>query len=97
MIRPKIEAEYLLLSITKNCKNVNKKTLKRTEETLEFKMIKPKETFHSNPPIKIKRDWMIGLTDLEADKSMFNIIEEKNKFKLFKILISKLRSGGVSY
>ena len=58
-------------------------------------MIKPKETFHFTPPVRIKGDWMIGLTDLEAYNSIFNITEENNKFKLYKFPDEK--AGGVSY
>ena len=59
-------------------------THRRAEETLEFKMIKPKETFHFNPPIHIKGEWMIGLTSLEVYNSIFNITEENNKFELYR-------------
>ena len=51
MIRPRNETEELLLSITKNCEILIKQTHRKPEETLEFKMIKPRETFHFNPPI----------------------------------------------
>ena len=56
MIRPKNETEDLLLSITKNCETLNEQTHRKPEETLEFKMIKPKETFHFKPPIQVKGD-----------------------------------------
>ena len=79
MIWPKNETEDLLLSITKNCETLIKQTLRKAEKTLEFKMIKPKETFHFKPPIQINGDWMLGLTDLEVYKSYFNITEENNK------------------
>ena len=46
-------------------------------------MTKPRETFHFNPPIQIKRDWMIGLTDLEVYNSIFNINTTNNKFELY--------------
>ena len=65
MIRHKNETEDLLLSITKNCETLIDQTHRKAEETLEFKMIKPKETFDFKPPIQVKGDWMIGLTDLE--------------------------------
>ena len=58
-------------------------------------MTKPKETFHSNPPIQGKEDWMLGLTDLEINNSIFNITEEINKLKLYKFPDEK--SGGISY
>ena len=70
MIRPKNETEDLLLSIIKNCETLIDQT-HRKAETLDFKMTKPRETFHFNPPIQIKGDWMIGLTDLEVYNSIY--------------------------
>ena len=58
-------------------------------------MIKPRETFHFKPPIQVKGDWMIGLTDLEVYNSISNITEENNKFDLYKLLDKK--AGGVTY
>ena len=65
MIRPKNESEDLLLSITEDCEALIKQTHRKAEETFEFKMTKPKETFHFNPPVEVKEDWMLGLTSLE--------------------------------
>ena len=73
MIRPKNGREDFLLSITKNCETLIQQTHTKPQETLEFKMIKPRETFHFNPPIQIKGDWMIRLTDLEVYNSIFKI------------------------
>ena len=84
MIRPKNETEDLLLSITKNCETLIEQTHRKAEETLEFKMIEPKEAFHFKPPIQVKGDWMIGLTDLEVYNSIFNITEENNKFDIYR-------------
>ena len=84
MIQPKNETENLLLSITKNCETLIKQTHRKAEETLEFKMIKPRETFHFTPPIQVKEDWMLGLVDLEVYNSIFNITEENNKFELYR-------------
>ena len=95
MTRPKNHTEDLLLSITKNCKTVIQQTHTKPQETLEFKMIKPRETFHFNPLIQIDGNWMIGLTDLEVYSSIFNITEENNKFEFYKIPDEK--SGGVTY
>ena len=66
MIRPKNKTEDLLLSITKNCQTLIGQTHRKAEETLEFKMIKPRETFHLKPPIQVKGDWMIGLVDIDV-------------------------------
>ena len=64
MIRPETQTENLLISITKNCETLVEQTRTKPQETLEFKMIKPRETFHFKPPIQVKGDWMIGLLDL---------------------------------
>ena len=83
MIRPKNETEDLLFSITKNCQTLIEQTHRKPEETLEFKMIKPRETFHFKPPIQTKGDWMIGLIDLEVYNYIFNITKENNNFELY--------------
>ena len=95
MVRPKNETKDLILSITKNCETLIDQTHRKPEETLEFKLIKPKETFHFKTPIQIKGDWMIGLTDLKVYISIFNITEENNKFELYKFPDEKI--GGVTY
>ena len=95
MIQPKNETEDLLLSITENCKRLIDQTHRKAEETLEFKMIKSKQTFLFKPPIQVKGDWMIGLTDLEVYNSIFNITEENNKFQLYKFPDEKI--GGITY
>ena len=95
MIQPKNETEELLLSITKNCETLIKQTHRKAEETLEFKMIKTRETFHFKPSIQVEEDWMIGLTDLEVYNSIFNITEENNKLKLYKFPDEK--AAGVTY
>ena len=66
MIRPKNQTEDLLLSITKNCETLIEQTHRKAEETLDFKMTKPREAFQFSPPIHIQGDWMIGLTSLEV-------------------------------
>ena len=83
MIQPKNKTKDLLLSITKNCETLIHQTHRKPAGTLEFKMIKPRETFHFKPSIHIKGDWMIGLTDLEVYNSIFNITKENNKFELY--------------
>ena len=83
MIRPKNETENLLLSITKNCETFIEQTHRKAEETLELKMNKPRETFHFKPPVRIKGDWVIGLTSLEVYNSIFNKNHINNKFELY--------------
>ena len=64
MVRPKNETDDLLLSITKKCETIIKQTHRKAEDTLEFKLTKPRETFSFKPPIILGHDskWMIGLT-----------------------------------
>ena len=57
-------------------------------------MIKPRETFHFKPSIRVNGDWLLVLTDLEEYISNFNITEENNKFELYKFPDEK--SGGIS-
>ena len=83
-----------MLSITKNCETLIKQTHTKPQETLEFKMTKPRETFHFNPPIQTKENWMLGLVDLEVFNSIFNITEENNKFELYKFPVEK--AGGIT-
>ena len=94
-IRPKNETEDLLLSITKNCQTIIEQTHRKSEETLEFKLIKGRETLHFHPPIQVKGDCMIGLPDLEVYNSSFIKTEQNNKFELYNFHDEK--SGGVSY
>ena len=83
MIQPKNEIEDLLLSITKNCEKLVEQTHRKPEETLEFKILRPRETFHFISPINTKGDWMLGLIDLDVYNSIFNITKENNKFEFY--------------
>ena len=60
MIKLKNESKCLLLSKTKNCETLLKQTYTRSEGTLEFKLTKPRETFHFKPPISVDGDWLLG-------------------------------------
>ena len=54
MVRPKNETKDFLLSITKNCEKLIEQTHTKPQETLEFKMNKPRELFISNHQFKFK-------------------------------------------
>ena len=95
MIRPKCHTEDLLLSVTRNCQTLIEQTHTRPGETLEYRMIEPRETFHFSPPIQFNGDWMIGLTDLEVYNSIFNITTTNNKFEIYDFPDEKF--GGISY
>ena len=72
-----------------------KKFIRKAEETTEFKITKPRESFSSKEPIQTEGLWMMGLTSSEIYNSIFNRTEENNKFQLFKFSDSK--SGGILY
>ena len=83
IIRPKIGTEVSLLSNTKNCQSLGGQTHRKTGETLEFKLIKPRETLHFQPLISVEGSWMIGSTSLEVYKSIFNKSTINNKSELY--------------
>ena len=83
MFKPRNETEDLLLSITKNCETLVDQTSRKEEQTLEFKLIKSRESFSFNPPIEIQGSWMIGLINLEVYNSIFNITNGNNKFEIY--------------
>ena len=80
MVQPKSSAEDLLLSITKNCETLLKQIRREAEETLEFGITKPKETFSFKPPVSIEGSWMMGLICLEVYNPILNIIYQNYKF-----------------
>ena len=82
VITPKNQTEDLCLSITKSYEKLIKKTHTKSQETLEFKLTKPKGTFLFKPPIDLGLDsnWMIGLPSIELYSSIFNITTENNTF-----------------
>ena len=89
MISPKNKTDDLLLSITKNCETLIEQTHRKSEETLEFEITKPREIFHFTPPMEIKEEWMLGLLDLEVYNSIFNMTEENNKFEIYRDMTDK--------
>ena len=90
LIQPKDEIEDLLLSITKKCERLIDQTHRKAEETLEFKMIKPREILHFKPSIQVKGDWMLGLVDLEVYNPVFNITKKITNSNFINFLIKML-------
>ena len=88
LIRSKNETQDLLLSITKKCETLIDQTHRKGEETLEFKMTKPKELSRFSPLIQI--NWMIGLTDLKVLNSHYNKTKENNKLELYTDIFDEL-------
>ena len=68
IIEPKKETEYFLLSITEICETPKKQTQTKPQETLEFELTQPRETFSFKPTLLIEGCCMVGLTNLELYK-----------------------------
>ena len=85
MIRPKIDTEDLVLSITKNSEKLIKQAHTKHEETLKFILTKPWETFLFNPPIQTEGSWMIGLTSPEVCNSVIFLNHKKIKLELYTV------------
>ena len=54
----------------------------KSEESSEFERSKAMETFSFDNPLKLERNWMLGLIDIELHKSFLTITEERNIIKL---------------
>ena len=83
VIRHKKQTEDFFLSYTENYETLIDQTHTKPQETLEFKITKPRETFHFQTPNQINGDWIIGITSLEVYNSIFNMTLENNKFELY--------------
>ena len=97
MIRPKNETKDLWLSIKEICETLIHQVHTDPEETVELKLIKPKEIFYFNPPILVEGSWLIRLTRLEVYNRIFNITEENNFLNIEankELMIEKSQTDG---
>ena len=95
MIKTRNQTEDFLILITKNCETFIEHTHRKAEQTLEFKIFEPRETFQFIPPVQVKENWMLGLVDWETYNSIFNIKKQNKKIEFYKF--HDERVGGVSY
>ena len=74
----------LLLLIKKHTDTLIAQTRTKPQETLEFKMIKPTQTFSFNPPINLLEEgkWLLAVSSFECTNSVFNITDENNNFSI---------------
>ena len=74
----------LLLLNKKHTDTLIQQTRTKPQETLEFKMIRSKQTFSFNPPLKLIEEGkcLLGLTSLECTNSVFNITNENHSFSI---------------
>ena len=74
--------ESLLLSIAKSNQEIVENTHSKPQETLEFKMIKQKESFSFDVPLQLNEIWMMGVTSLEVYNTVYNITNSNNKLEI---------------
>ena len=58
-------------------------------------MNKPRESFHFNPPVEVKENWMFGLVDLEVYNTLFIVTENNNELQIYNFPDGT--ADGVSY
>ena len=76
--------DELLLLIKKHTDTSIEQTKTRSQETLEFRMNKQRQTFSFNPPINLLEEgkWLLAVSLFECTNSVFNITNENNSFSI---------------
>ena len=74
--------ESLPLNIAKSNQEIVENTLSKPQGTLEFKMIKQKESFSFDVPLELPEKWTMGVTSLEVYNTVYNITEKNNKLEI---------------
>ena len=74
----------MLLLIKKHTDTLIQQTRTKPQETLEFKMIKPMQTFSFNPPINLIEEgkWLMDVSLFDCTNSVYNITNENNSFSI---------------
>ena len=74
----------MLLLNKKHTDTLIEQTKTKPQETLEFKMIQPKQTFSFSPPINLVEEgtWLLAVSLFDCTNSVFNIIDENNSFSI---------------
>ena len=74
----------LLLLIKKHTDTLIEQTKTKPQETLEFKMIKQRQTFSFTSPLNLLEEgkWLLGVSSFECTNSVFNITNENNSFSI---------------
>ena len=78
-VTPNNQNETLLLEMVKKLNEIEQNTHTKPQETLEFKMTKPKQTFHFDKDLIIPEKWLMGLVNLQVYNTVYNITERNNK------------------
>ena len=74
----------LLLLIKKHTDTLIQQTRTKPQETLEFKMIKPMQTFSFNPSLNLVEGgkWLMAVSLFDCTNSVYNITNENNSFSI---------------
>ena len=74
----------LLILNKKHTDTLIEQTKTKPQETLDFKMIRSKQTFSFNPPINLVDEgkWLLGVRSLECTTSVFTITNENESFSI---------------
>ena len=70
------------MSIAKSNLNIVENTLSKHQETLEFKMTKPKESFSFDVRLELPEQRMMEVTSLKVYNTVYNITPINNKRKI---------------
>ena len=83
-----------MLNIAKSNQEIVENTHSKPKETLEFEMIKQKESFSFDVPLELNEKWIMGVTSLVVYNTVYNITSTSNKLQ---ILLTKeqLRELGI--
>ena len=71
-----------MLSIAKSNLNIVENTLSQHQETLEFKMTKPKESFSFDVRLELPEQRMMEVTSLKVYNTVYNITPINKKLKI---------------
>ena len=69
--------KLLLLEMVKSLHEKEEKTHTKPQETLEFKMTKPKEKFYFDKDLILPEKWMMGVTILQVYNTVYNYNRKK--------------------
>ena len=74
----------LLLLFKTHTDTLIEQTKTRAQETLEFILIRSKQTFSFNPPITLVEEgkWLLAVSSFECRNSVFNVTNENNSFSI---------------
>ena len=73
--------ETLLLEMVKVLQKIEKNPHTEHQQTLEFKMTKPKQTFNFDKPLIIPEKLVMGASNLQVRNTVYNITERNNIIK----------------